>query len=77
MIGRHCTLICHCFITIYVVRFLCQSSIHTEEWAISAMTGGNAWRYERTASEKSWERMDLVTQKSDDKRACAFRHNDA
>jgi len=41
------------------------------------MTGGNAWRYERTASEKSWERMDLVTQKSDDKRACAFRHNDA
>jgi len=59
---------------------LCGSYAATEggitEWAISAMTGGNAWRYERTASEKSWERMDLVTQKSDDKRACAFRHND-
>ena len=49
----------------------------TQEWAISAMTGGNAWRYERSSSEKSWERLDLVTQKSEDKRACAFKPTDA
>eukprot|EP00435_Cladocopium_sp_Y103_P021381 s595_g5.t1 len=41
------------------------------------MTGGNAWRYERSSSEKSWERLDLVTQKSEDKRACAFKPTDA
>ena len=41
------------------------------------MTGGNAWRYERSCSEKSWERLDLVTQKSEDKRACAFKPTDA
>lgn len=59
---------------------LCGSSAATEagitEWAISAMTGGNAWRYERSSSEKSWERLDLVTQKSEDKRACAFKPTD-
>ncbi|CAJ1346401.1 unnamed protein product, partial [Effrenium voratum] len=57
---------------------LCSSYAATEagitEWAISAMTGGNAWRYERQGS--TWERLDLVTQKSKDKRACAFKPND-
>ncbi|CAK9091177.1 unnamed protein product [Durusdinium trenchii] len=57
---------------------LCGSYAATEagitEWAISAMTGGNAWRYERT--ESTWERMDLVTQISKDKRACAFKPSD-